>query len=349
MQRKYLRMFSSTRIFNKKTSLYVLWINVYDNVSGFRVFTSTSPVGPFTEAPEPKLGVNTDAPLAGLNNGDHDTFVDEDGTGYLAYTDWRTKGTIEIEKLSPDYLSGTGIVVKSVTAGSTEAPSLFYRKGIYYLTYSDPNCGYCAGTGTSYKTAKSPLGPWSEGIQISNNSCGGQPSFVSPIKLSSGMVYIYGSDLWNNAAKNESLANYYWAPLSFAEDGSILPMVCQNEVKLSLAVGAAGSQSTLKNLGNTSGDVDFKTKCGIKTGVQETQQFIATRSGRLTFASFTVFKNDYPDANLWIELYHADGSGLAVGEAVKKMEIPIASLSWSPKNVKASFDTNVLKGENYWS
>jgi beta-xylosidase len=92
--------------------MYVLWVNVYDNVSGYRVFTSKTPVGPFTEVAEPKLAVNATAPAAGLNNGDHDTFIDDDGTAYLAYTDWRTKGTIVIEKLSSDYLTGTGEVVK---------------------------------------------------------------------------------------------------------------------------------------------------------------------------------------------------------------------------------------------
>ena len=34
-------------IYNKKTKLYVLWINVYDNQVGYRVFVSKSPIGPF--------------------------------------------------------------------------------------------------------------------------------------------------------------------------------------------------------------------------------------------------------------------------------------------------------------
>jgi hypothetical protein len=55
-----------------------------------------------------------------------------------------------------------------------------------------------------------------------------------------GTGYLYGSDLWNNAAKNEALANYYWQPLSFAADGSIDPLTCQNSFMLSLAAGAMG-------------------------------------------------------------------------------------------------------------
>src|SRR5205823_2003791 len=102
------------------------------------------------------------------------------GTGYLAYTDWRSDGDIVVESLSQNYLTGTGQYTR-IGQSRTEAPSLFKRGNTYYLTYSDPNCGYCSGTGTSYRTAPSPLGPWSAPAKISENSCGGQPSFVSAI------------------------------------------------------------------------------------------------------------------------------------------------------------------------
>ncbi|HWK08352.1 MAG TPA: family 43 glycosylhydrolase [Puia sp.] len=117
-------------IYNEKTRLYILWINVYDNVVGYRVFTSKKPVGPFTEVAEPKLAVNSDMPAAGLNNGDHDTYIDDDGVAYLAYTDWRTHGTIVIEKLSADYLTGTGQYVRAVTKGQTEAPGQKEKKSV---------------------------------------------------------------------------------------------------------------------------------------------------------------------------------------------------------------------------
>jgi hypothetical protein len=219
-------------VYNQRTKLYVLWINVYDNVVGYRVFTSRSPIGPFTEQPEPRLAVNSNMPVAGLNNGDHDTFVDDDGTGYLAYTDWRKNGAIVIEKLRDDYLSGSGQYVSAVTGGNTEAPGMFKRKGKYYLLYSDPNCGYCSGTGTSYKTADHPLGPWAGGQKISDNSCGGQPSFVSVLKLGGDTLFLYGSDLWNNGAKNEALANYYWTGLTFDSIGGINPLVCSDNYGL---------------------------------------------------------------------------------------------------------------------
>jgi len=143
--------------FNERTQRYVLWINAYDVGQGYHVFESESPAGPFTERDVPRLAVNAGIP-PGVNNGDHDLFVDEDGSAYLAYTDWRRGGDIVVEQLDERWLSGTGRHVQlGVTA--TEAPSLFRRGDRYYLTLSDPNCGYCT-TGTSYLEADSPLGPW---------------------------------------------------------------------------------------------------------------------------------------------------------------------------------------------
>jgi len=318
-------------IFNKQTKKYVLWVNVYDNRVGFRVFTSTSPTGPFEEEAEPTLAVNNDAPAAGLNNGDHDTFVDDDGTAYIAYTDWRTGGTIVIEELDKDYLSGTGKHIKAVTDGKTEAPGLFKRKGIYYITYSDPNCGYCSGTGTSYRTAKSPLGPWSAGIKISDNSCGGQPSFVSTLALASDTVYLYGSDLWNNAAKNEALANFYWSPLEFDDNGAIRPMACVDQFQLVLDKApdkAIKTKDTARIL--SSGIAGFHTRCGVDKDTQWLQSFTAIANGVLDEVSISTFKNGYPDADLQLAIYALGTDFELQGEALYTQSVPANTLKWSP-------------------
>ncbi|MFC0515597.1 family 43 glycosylhydrolase [Mucilaginibacter angelicae] len=322
-------------IYNKKTKRYVLWINVYDNRVGYRVFTSKTPVGPFAEVKEPTLAVNSEMPVAGLNNGDHDTFVDDDGTAYLAYTDWRTKGSIVIEKLSADYLTGTGQHVKSITTGNTEAPALFKRKGKYYLIYSDPNCGYCSGTGTSYRTASSPLGPWSAGIKISDNSCGGQPSFVSTIKLNSETIFLFGSDLWNNAAKNEALANFYWAPLTFAADGSINPMKCEQTANFTK------KQSPSKPI------EDFTTGCDIGKNIQRSQTFTASKSGTLTKISFTTFQTGYPDAGLSVEVFELGNTGQPTGSALASVTLPVDSISWSARNAIVNPNIPVTAGKRY--
>jgi hypothetical protein len=316
-------------IYNVKTKLYVLWINVYDNRVGYRVFISKTPVGPFTEKAEPTLAVNSNMPVAGLNNGDHDTFIDDDGTAYLAYTDWRAGGAIAIEQLSDDYLTGTGKVIKAVTTTKTEAPALFKRKGIYYVVYSDPNCGYCSGTGSSYKTAKSPLGPWSGGVRISDNSCGGQPSFVSTIKLKTGDVFLYGSDLWNNAAKNESLANYYWVPLTFAADGSINPIECQNTV-------------AIPNTPGKKENYNYAPGCDISNGAKRMQTFKASKTGILSSVSISTFRTAYPDADLQIEVSEAGNV-----QPLSIVTLSAEKLSWSPTNVVINTKVNVTAGKSY--
>ena len=333
-------------IYNQANKKYVLWINVYDNKVGYRVFTSNSPEGPFAEVANPTLAVNSDAPVAGLNNGDHDTFVDDDGTAYLAYTDWRTQGTIVIEKLSADYLTGTGICVKSVTPGNTEAPAMFKRNGVYYILYSDPNCGYCSGTGTSYRRAANPMGPWSEGMSISANSCGGQPSFVSIIKRGSDVAYLYGSDLWNNGARNEALANYFWAPLSFSSDGSINPVNCQETMT------AATHTITKTHQGNTDSTYDlcregFITVCDIRDSIQRTQSFVAGRSGTLTKITLATFKSGYPNAGLKISVYNTNKLLQPSGDPLSSVVIHADSLGWAPKNISIPQKIQVIAGKAY--
>ena len=337
-------------IFNQKTGQYVLWINVYDNKVGFRVFTSPSPTGPFKEMAEPTLAVNREAPVAGLNNGDHDTFVDDDGKAYLAYTDWRAKGAIVIEELTADYLSGTNRFVNSVTPKTTEAPGLFKRKGIYYVTYSDPNCGYCSGTGTSYRTASSPLGPWSEGKKISDNSCGGQPSFVSTIKLANDSLFIYGSDLWNDGARNEALANYFWAALEFASDGSILPIACQKTPALPILVSQPKKPTANAQLNGSvlaPATTAYTIGCDVANNRPQSQSFVASQTGLLSAVSVTAYKKDNPNAPLELAIFTEKDASNANASPLYSASLPADSLSWAARNRFIQPNVRVTAGQRY--
>ena len=137
--------------YNARTDKYVMWVNDQSVTDRFRAYTADKPIGPFTEAPIPDLPDDT------YCTADLDLFVDDDGTGYLACS--RSNWHIAVIELTDDYLSTTGrFAVTGVTR--VEAPAMFKRDGTYYLAMSDPNCGYCTGTGTSYLTAKDPLGTW---------------------------------------------------------------------------------------------------------------------------------------------------------------------------------------------
>src|SRR6201992_4231243 len=65
-------------VYNAPTRRYGVWVHVYDNSRGYRGFTATTPTGPFPEQAVPTLAVNNSAPVAGVNNGDHTVFVDDD-------------------------------------------------------------------------------------------------------------------------------------------------------------------------------------------------------------------------------------------------------------------------------
>ncbi|GAB2850528.1 family 43 glycosylhydrolase [Microbacterium insulae] len=143
--------------YNEANNQYVMWLNVYDNVSGYRVFVADSPIGPFTEIDEPELAFPKGND-GGLNYGDHQIFIDDDNSAYLVATDWLSGGDLVVERLNDDYTSGSGDWSR-VGLRATEAPTIFERDGTYYLTYSDPNRGYMT-TGTGFVTADNPLGPW---------------------------------------------------------------------------------------------------------------------------------------------------------------------------------------------
>lgn len=328
-------------IYNELTGLYILWVNVYDNRVGYRVFTSSHPAGPFKETTEPHLAVNSDMPAAELNNGDHDLFVDDDGTAYIAYTDWRSGGAIIVEKLKDDYLSGTGIY-KRVTKSRTEAPALFKRHGIYYMLYSDPNCGYCSATGTSYKTASSPLESWSNAIKISDNSCGGQPSFVSTLMKGGDTVYLYGSDLWNNGAKNEALANYFWAPLSFDKSGEIEPIDCyirynmteMNSMRINYKPEASSNKEYFK--------ID-----DLCNQMRRLQTFTVLESGKLEKLDLTLFKKGRPTDSLTIQIYKKSKDGLPEDSPLFTGYVEDGKLSWAPKKISIYPGISVNKNEKY--
>ncbi|MCA1595698.1 MAG: family 43 glycosylhydrolase [Chloroflexi bacterium] len=224
---------------NKRTGKWVLWFNAYNAPSGYAVLTSDQPTGPFARQPFPRLGVGN-VPASSKSNGAGSLFVDDDGTAYLAYTAWSNGGGVVVERLTSDYLSGTG----SFTAldwRDAEAPSLFKHARTYFITYDDPGCAYCGGTGTAYASAPSASGPWKQRGRISDLSCDGQAaSAVASIPTQHGGVFLFISDQWTNRVRprpadwdgntdlrvmrhyNQADATQHWEPLRFGAGGASL-------------------------------------------------------------------------------------------------------------------------------
>jgi hypothetical protein len=122
-------------------------------------------------------------------------FVDKDGTGYMIYGDFHLNF---IEKLTPDFLHGTGIGadipggIKShppLTAfpvDFVEAPVLFERKGVYYALFGHCCCFCYQGSGMFVFQAPHPLGPWKQqasgdlGCVNGTTPTPGEPKWGSP-------------------------------------------------------------------------------------------------------------------------------------------------------------------------
>jgi len=336
-------------LYNASTQKYVLWINDYSAGVNYRVFESSQPIGPFTEVAVPTLAVNNNGQPFNNNNGDENLFVDVDGTGYIIYTDWVSGGDLVVERLNSQYGSGTGSFTRLGTT-RVEAPAMLVRSGTYYITFSDVNCGYCNTNGTSYKTAPSPLGPWTpmsgnmhpgQGIIISSSSCSGQPTNVAVIPTADGTIYLYQSDRWNGS-NQEAQANYFWEPLQFNADASIQPLSCVNSFTTTLASGAGMNQRPPGSLDQWSGTGGFHTYCDIQSRIQRVQTFKAAMSGAIKYLGFTTFRADVeppgnpagpgPTADLVIDVVTVDSSGKPTS-TLSSNSVPASGIGYSPRNV----------------
>lgn len=526
-------------LYDAATHKYVLWTNDSAAPDNFRVYTNDSPTGVFTQQATPRLAIPCGWDFALF----HDPVS---GRDYVVHT---ACGALDgydmaVEQLTKNDLTGDG---KSavVPAGGVEAPAMFYRNGMYYITVSDPTCGYCTGTGTGYETAPSPLGPWtgtspwsikngellfsnggagviglsaagsswtdykfaadvtpletgalgstkyaqasmvfrmnsahdgygfllsnypyssparggyvvfvkfsgggpvateaaplpfpvvagqsyhvvigvsgstftitvngtladtvsdtsytsgrvgfrdfstesayydnvevtasdgsvlleddfSQGLSqwdvpmspivVSSRSCGGQPSFVTPLPGADGStVYLYGSDLWQGK-RNEGQANFFWAPLQFSSSGAIEPIQCSPSAKVSLAGSHPGHQAPIPALDQSSGVQGFSLTCDIAGANEEMQTFAAGRTGTLRQLRFTAFQSSvtgfqnppapWPSAPLQLRLVTVTPQG-GIGQVLAQQTFNPSAVGFAARNLSMDPDVQVTKGSTY--
>jgi len=243
--------------YNKKTGKYVLWYNWYSE--GFEtgrlgVAVSDRPQGPFvTQNAEVELKYYP------LSIGDHGLFVDDDGTGYVAYTlisatDSSIRHSISVEKLTDDYLGSTK-ESSGFVAGNCESPAMFKRDGVYYLLF-DNTCAFCAtGSGARVYTAPSPLGPFTykgninrkggfdqptdmtkPGTGRADSTIAAQQTHIAAITTAGGTTYHWIGDLWGSRPdKTKGHDFQYWSePLEFDANGMIKPLQWQEQWSVEL-------------------------------------------------------------------------------------------------------------------
>jgi beta-xylosidase len=199
----------------------------------YSVAVSSHPSGPWTVIRDrPHHSANFSC---GGSQGDFDIFLDDDGLAYIVNTYY---SSFCIELLSPDFTAGTGRTSHVVAMDPTikghpdgdEAPTLFKRDGIYYLTYASGCCGCKGGSITWQHTSRSALGPWTyPGVLLTPQGpvTRAQQRAVFTIPGAGGKLqWIHLGNQWVPGNGGEGTCTngglLYWWPLNFHPNGSIV-------------------------------------------------------------------------------------------------------------------------------
>lgn len=217
------------RMAKRPDGVWVLWFNAPGDytrtgANAYYIMGCNGPSGPCGAEAGPPYG-STHKPALWVCAGNGDPSIVVDGTvAYLACTN--ANQTLSVERLDTWWANGTGQGTYNLAGASVESPGMFRTAdGTWFLTYSDPHCGYCAGTATSYATAPQVMGPWvapgntgaaapaSGRRAVSATSCGGQPRTVF---VADGQAWqwidLWGS--WGGVYTNQTQAQVLLVPLT---------------------------------------------------------------------------------------------------------------------------------------
>ena len=225
-------------IYNAKNKQYVMWFHLELKGKGYlaarsAVAVSNSPIGPFTylRSFRPNAGY---WPLNNPNN--HDTlkilsrdfaggqmvrdmnlFVDDDGIAYHIYSS-EENSTLQISKLTDDYLSNSGEYIRVFPKRYMEGAAICKHKGKYFLVAS----GCTSWNPNAARSAVSDkiFGEWKE----LGNPCHGLDSALTYHSQSTCILkvqghsnqYIFMADRWTPA--NAIDGRYVWLPITFDSD-----------------------------------------------------------------------------------------------------------------------------------
>lgn len=211
--------------------VWILWFNAprYEDLGaahGYMTMGCNGPSGPCGASAGPPYGSTYRPVLHQCSGTDSDaglTASVESNSIYLVCPIYNN--SVSIEQVDKWGTNGTGTGATGVGGLShVEAMGAYQdaTSGTWVMTYSDPNCGYCAGDGTGYATAPDVLGPWTAPANVgvaapaqgrrdlSSGSCGGQPDTVSIID---GQPW-QKIDLWTGQY-NEKSAGLHFEPLVY--------------------------------------------------------------------------------------------------------------------------------------
>jgi hypothetical protein len=206
--------------------VWILWFNAPDDFrrTGANAYYAMGCLGPAGPCGDGYTGGTTHKPSLHTchDNGDF-SIINDGGTAYIACT--MANQTFNIEPLDQWWTNGTGGGLRRVGGlTAVESPAVFRAGSYLYMTYSDPNCGYCSGTGTSYLySTNGMLGTWRSGGRISDRSCSGQPRSLSWID-GTAAEWI---DQWTpHGAPNQTIAAIRLEPVKTDAAQRLQPLSC---------------------------------------------------------------------------------------------------------------------------
>ena len=295
---------------------FILWINFlppgagktplaeYPNAT-YLVFTAQHPRGPFLSA-----AAAAQPPVVSVSGGgDFALFVDDDGTGYVAYDAWGNGHTVTVERLAPG-LTRAAIPTQSsgaVSASGFEAPVLFKRRGVYYLIFGKTCCFCKGGAGAHvYTSTASPLGPWNNtGVDLNPVVVGlkqrALPTQNNFIFAANATTFVFMGDAWGSAPDRlKSHDAQIWSPLAFDDSVSppriiaplrrlasftvdILPATTSSNRPFTVARSTIKLSSARRNIGATVANVNhtrtayFAGGCSDQGGTSH-ERFVCTRA-----------------------------------------------------------------------
>jgi beta-glucanase (GH16 family) len=144
-------------------------------------------------------------------------FVDDDGKAYHIYASEENL-TLHIAELTEDYTGHTGKYIRVAPGGHNEAPTIFKRKGIYWMITS--GCTGWEPNAARMFSAPSIWGPWKQHSnpcrgEKSEITFGGQGTFVQQV-YGKKDAYVFMGDMWR--PKFPIDGRYMWLPVKFEKD-----------------------------------------------------------------------------------------------------------------------------------
>jgi hypothetical protein len=206
------------------TGLYVLWVNILPVINGsgdfeksfYSVYTSSTPTGPFVVANPNVTGLAYTA-LPDATS----IFVDDDGSGYVAFTHEDTHIN-NVQELTPDLLGPKiqGGVSPQIGNTNNEGILMFKRDALYYIMFGQCCCFCGEGTNVEVHVSTSPLGPYNLTGQLipSGSVWHGQTGSV----WFTGVDWVLQGDRWQSAPDHIKAHDFsYLSPIRFTEFGGI--------------------------------------------------------------------------------------------------------------------------------